>query len=82
MKQPGDPGHPVQFDGTGWYVNVDSGNLLHTLITQNQSTITPETSNTFIKRKPDNRKDLQKIYLSLIQDPYLMVLIMVRLIML
>ena len=62
MKQPGDPGHPVQFDGTGWYVNVDSGNLLHTLITQNQSTITPETSNTFIKRKPDNRKDLQKIY--------------------
>ena len=61
-KLPGDPGHPLQWDETGWHLNVNSGNELHTFITQNQSNITPETTNTFIKRKVDNRRDIERIY--------------------
>ena len=61
-KVPGDPGHPIQWDETGWHVNVDSGNELHTFIVQNQTGITPETTNVFVKRQVDNRRDLEKIY--------------------
>ena len=61
-KVPGDPGHPIQWDETGWHVNVDSGNNLHTFIVQNQTGITPETTNVFVRRQVDNRRDLEKIY--------------------
>ena len=61
-KIPGDPGHPIQWDETGWHINVNTGNTLHTFITQNRTGITPETTNTFVTRKNDNRRDLEKIY--------------------
>ena len=43
-------------------INVDSGNNLHTFIVQNQTGITPETTNVFVRRQVDNRRDLEKIY--------------------
>ena len=62
-KNPGDPGHPIQFDSSrGWYVNVGAGNSLRSAIVSNQNSITDKTSNTYIVRTPDTRKDLEKIY--------------------
>jgi len=61
-KDPGDPGHPIQFDSTGWYVNVGAGNSLRSAIVTNQGGISVKTSNTYIIRNPDTRKDLEKIY--------------------
>ena len=61
-KEPGDPGHPIQYDDTGWFINVKTGNTLHDQITVNQSSISPETPATFITRKIDDRQDIEAIY--------------------
>ena len=62
-KEPGEPGHPIQYDGTnGWYVNVGAANTLRSAIVANQGVVSVDTNNTFIVRKPDTRKDLEKIY--------------------
>ena len=62
-KEPGEPGHPIQYDTTnGWYVNVGAANSLRSAIVTNQGTVSVDTNNTFIVRKPDTRKDLEKIY--------------------
>ena len=62
-KEPGEPGHPIQYDETnGWYVNVGAANTLRSAIVTNQGSVSVDTNNTFIVRKPDTRKDLEKIY--------------------
>ncbi len=62
-KEPGEPGHPIQYDTTnGWYVNVGAANTLRAAIVTNQGSVSVNTNNTFIVRKPDTRKDLEKIY--------------------
>jgi hypothetical protein len=61
-KNPGDPGHPIQYDNTGWYINVGAGNSLRSAIVTNQAKVTPKTGNAFIYRAPDNRTDNDKIY--------------------
>jgi len=62
-KEPGEPGHPIQYtEGTGWYVNVGAANSLRQAIVTNQATTAVVTQNTFVVRKPDTRKDLEKIY--------------------
>ena len=61
-KEAGDVGHPVQFDTTGWYVNVGVGNTLSSAITANQSAITPKTRSSFIKRTLDRREGSEKNY--------------------
>ena len=62
-KEPGEPGHPIQYtDGSGWYINVGAGNSLRQAIVTNQATTATVTQNTYVVRKPDTRKDLEKIY--------------------
>ena len=62
-KEPGEPGHPIQYDSTnGWYINVGVGNSLRTAIVTNQGSVSVNTNNTFVVRKPDTRKDLEKVY--------------------
>ena len=60
-KEPGEPGHPVQYDG-GWYVNVGAGNSLHAAIVSQQTDITPKTKTAFYKRKYDLREDNERRY--------------------
>ena len=60
-KEPGEPGHPIQYDD-GWYVNVGAANTLRSAIVLNAGGISIKTSNSFIVRQPDTRKDLEKIY--------------------
>ena len=55
-------GHPVQFDASGWHINVGVGNTLSSAITANQSAITPKTRTAFIKRTLDRRKESDKNY--------------------
>jgi hypothetical protein len=62
IKKPGEPGHPIQYNSTGWYINVKTGNNLHAAIVSNQTAITPETTRSYIERKSDGRKDVEKIY--------------------
>ncbi len=61
-KEAGDIGHPVQFDSSGWHVNVGAGNTLSSAITANQSDITPKTRTSFIKRSLDRREESEKNY--------------------
>ena len=61
-KEAGDVGHPVQFDASGWHINVGVGNTLSSAITANQSAITPKTRTAFIKRTLDRRKESDKNY--------------------
>ena len=60
-KEPGEPGHPIQYED-GWYVNVGAANTLRSAIVTNSGSISVKTSNSFIVRQPDTRKDLEKIY--------------------
>ena len=59
-KESGDVGHPVQYDGSQWYINVSStGNT----ITEELSGITGErTEPSFVKRISDTRSLDEKIY--------------------
>ena len=61
-KNPGDPGHPIQYDNSGWHINVGAGNSLRAALVTNQAKVTPKTGNAFIYRAPDNRTDNEKIY--------------------
>ena len=60
-KEPGEPGHPIQFDG-GWYVNVGAGNSLHAQIISDKANLTPKTKTAFYIRQRDNRDDLDRRY--------------------
>ena len=55
-KNPGDPGHPVQFDN-GWYINVDSSNTIYSNLPASGI-----TDSTYIKRKEDTRSLDEKLY--------------------
>jgi hypothetical protein len=61
-KNPGDPGHPIQYDITGWHINVGAGNSLRAALVTNQAKVTPKTGNAFIFRSPDERTNNDKIY--------------------
>ena len=61
-KEPGDAGHPVQFDSSGWFVNVGVGNTLNAAIVSQKTSITPKTRSAFIKRTLDRREDSDKHY--------------------
>ena len=61
-KEAGDIGHPVQFDSSGWHINVGAGNTLSSAIIANQSSITPKTRTSFVKRTQDRREESDKNY--------------------
>ena len=61
-KEPGDAGHPVQFDASGWHVNIGVGNTLHAAIVSQKTSITPKTRSSFIKRTLDRRENKDKGY--------------------
>tara|TARA_B100000035_G_scaffold283760_1_gene266207 strand:+ start:1860 stop:7418 length:5559 start_codon:yes stop_codon:yes gene_type:complete len=62
-KVAGDPGHPVQFDADGWYVNVGAGNSLRAAIVSNQGSLVPKTRVSTLTRKPDTRLNRNKVYM-------------------
>ncbi len=57
-KDSGDLGHPVQFDGTQWFINVQTGNNIFTSI----ASLTGRTEPSFVKRISDTRSLDEKIY--------------------
>jgi len=65
-KTPGDIGHPVQWDGNQWYVNVStasSENSIYPTITGIGTTgLGAATPRTYINRKPDTRSLIDTIY--------------------
>ena len=61
-KEAGDVGHPIQFDSSGWHVNVGVGNTLSSAITDKPECITPKTRTSFIKRTLDRREESEKNY--------------------
>ena len=77
-KEPGDPGHPMQFDdGTytinsvpnvigGWYIlghpSTTYNSIFPSLNTIGVGVIGEETGTTFIKRRVDNRSLLDRLY--------------------
>ena len=66
-KEPGELGHPIQFDSTNnnWYV-VGSGSTALNTITQglidNRGLLSEQTGKTFFLRKPDERTTDDRIY--------------------
>ena len=61
-KEPGDPGHPVQHDTSGWYINVGVGNSLRAAIKSQQTSITPKTRTATVQRILDRRSNSDKKY--------------------
>ena len=67
-KRPGDIGHPVQFDAVrkNWYVNVSAANtdnnLYSTVVGLGTTSLGQKTPTTFIKRNPDTRNTIDKLY--------------------
>jgi len=77
-KNPGDPGHPMQYDETtytinsvpntvgGWYVLGSPSTTFNTIFpainTIGVSVIGEETGTTFLKRRVDNRSLLDRVY--------------------
>ena len=77
-KNPGDPGHPMQFDETtytinsipntvgGWYLTGSSSTADNTIFsainTIGVGVIGEETGTTFLKRRVDNRSLLDRVY--------------------
>ncbi|AGH31752.1 hypothetical protein SWZG_00246 [Synechococcus phage S-SKS1] len=57
-KQSGDAGHPVQWDGSQWYINVTNAGTMASAI----NSLSGATEPTIIKRTPDNRSLDEKIY--------------------
>ena len=55
-KQSGDVGHPVQWDGSQWYIKVSNNTIT------GQLSGTGASEPTIIKRTPDNRSLDEKIY--------------------
>ena len=62
-KQPGDLGHPVQWDPVNnhWFIHTSAGSGLYTYITGLPSTTT-ETEISYFLRKEDNRSLDEKLY--------------------
>jgi len=58
-KNSGDVGHPVQWDGSQWYVNVRDGN---TIVGALSGTAGERTEPTFVKRISDTRSLDERIY--------------------
>lgn len=64
-KNPGDPGHPVQWDTIGnWYINVNvSDNQIYdTINTYGVATFGGATSRSYIKRNPNRRRLVDSLY--------------------
>ena len=67
-KLPGAVGHPIQFDtaNRNWYINVSSASTENRLYTQivglGTTTLGARSPRTYIKRTPDNRSTVDKIY--------------------
>lgn len=58
-KISGDIGHPIQYDGSSWYISVKKGNDIYKNILTYGPSATPRT---FIKRIPDKRSYEETIY--------------------
>lgn len=65
-KKPNDAGHPVQWDGSQWYLNVSGitteNNIYSSLVGLGTTTLGNSTVRTFITRKSDNRRPVDTIY--------------------
>ena len=61
LKNPGDIGHPIQFDTVhnNWFIHVDSPNAIFTGLS---TFTTAETPRTYVERKDDTRGLDSKIY--------------------
>ena len=63
-KNAGDIGHPVQWDGSAWYVTVStSNNLIYDIInTSGTENLGQSTPRTYFIRKPDDRNLIDTFY--------------------
>jgi hypothetical protein len=67
-KQPGDPGHPIQFDSAigNWYINsssVAAENEIYSAVVGFGTTVLGnQTTSTFVTRKLDNRSLSDRVY--------------------
>jgi len=67
-KQPGEVGHPVQFDvaSRNWYINVSSASTENNLYTKivglGTTSLGPRSPRTYIRRTPDNRNAIDRLY--------------------
>jgi hypothetical protein len=62
-KVAGEVGHPVQYDGTQWYIRTNAGSSIYTAITTlGVAGLTARTEPSYIKRIADTRSLDEKIY--------------------
>jgi len=65
-KTPGEIGHPVQWDGSQWYVNVSTASsentIYSTVIGLGTTGLGAATPRTYITRRPDTRSLIDTIY--------------------
>lgn len=64
-KNPGDIGHPVQWDSIGqWYINVSSANnqIYNTINTLGVAVLGDATTRSYVTRKPDSRSLIDTLY--------------------
>jgi len=65
-KAAGEIGHPVQWDGSQWYVNVatasTANNIYSTIVGVGTAGLGAATPRTYINRKPDTRSLIDSIY--------------------
>jgi hypothetical protein len=62
-KIAGDVGHPVQYDGTQWYINTNAGSGIYTVINSlGVAGLTERTEPSYVKRIEDTRSLDEKLY--------------------
>ena len=62
-KIAGDVGHPVQYDGTQWYITTNAGSGIYTAInTLGVAGLTERTEPSYVKRIEDTRSLDEKLY--------------------
>jgi hypothetical protein len=65
-KLPGDLGHPIQYDGSQWYITgtatTATNQIYNAIVGFGTTTLGNETASTFVKRKVDNRSIEDRIY--------------------
>ena len=64
-KNPGDIGHPVQWDTSGqWYITVDTSNngIYNTINSSGVSGLGNATTRSYVTRKPDSRSLVDTLY--------------------
>jgi hypothetical protein len=65
-KLPGDLGHPIQYDGSQWYITASAttitNQIYNTIVNLGTATLGNETASTFVKRKVDTRSIDDRIY--------------------